>query len=64
MERTLDRNKAEIKVGDKVIWYDPEIDERDLSRVWIIDNITNEIVHISDNFSEAEVYANEISKKI
>ena len=64
MERTLDRNKTEINVGDKVIWYDPAIESMDLNRVWIIDSITNEIVHISADFSEAEVYANEISKKI
>ena len=52
MEKTFDRNNVEIKVGDKVIWYDPAIDARDLSRVCIIDKITDEIVYISDDFSE------------
>ena len=63
MEKTFDRNNVEIKVGDKVIWYDPAMDARDLSRVWIIDKITDEIVYISDDFSESEVFANELLKK-
>ena len=63
MEKTFDRNNVETKVGDKVIWYDPAIDARDLSRVWIIDKITDEIVYISDDFSELEVFANELLKK-
>lgn len=63
MEKTFDRNNVEIKVGDKVIWYDPAIDAMDLSRVWTIDKITDEIVYISDDFSESEVFANELSKK-
>ena len=63
MEKTFDRNNVEIKVGDKVIWYDSAIDARDLSRVWMIDKITYEIVYISDDFSESEVFANELSKK-
>lgn len=63
MEKTFDRNNVEIKVGDKVIWYDPAIDARDLSRVWTIDKITDENVYISDDFSESEVFANELLKK-
>lgn len=63
MEKAFDKNNVEIKVGDKVIWYDPAVDARDLSRVWVIDRITDEIVYISDNFSEAEVFANELLKK-
>ena len=63
MEKTFDRNNVEINVSDKVIWYDPAIDARDLSRVWMIDKITDEIVYISDDFSESEVFANELSKK-
>lgn len=53
----------ETKVGDKVIWYDPAIDAMDLSRAWIFDKITDEIVYISDDFSELEVFANELLKK-
>lgn len=63
MEKAFDRNNVEIKVGDKVIWYDPAVDARDLNRVWVVDRITEEIVFISDNFSEAEVFANELLKK-
>ena len=63
MKKTFDRNNVEIKIGDKVIWYDPAIVARDLSRVWTIDKITDEIVYISDDFSESEVFANELSKK-
>lgn len=63
MEKAFDKNNIEIKVGDKVIWYDPAVDARDLNRVWVIDRITEEIVFISDNFSEAEVFANELLKK-
>lgn len=63
MEKTFDRNNVEIKVGDKVIWYDPAIDARELSRVWTIDKITDENVYISDDFSESEVFANELLKK-
>lgn len=63
MEKTFDRNNVEIKVGDKVIWYDPAIDAMALSRVWTIDKITDEIVYISDDFSESEVFANELLKK-
>lgn len=64
MGKTFDRNNVEIKVGDKVIWYDPAIDAKDLERTWVVDRITDEIVYISDDFSEAEVFANELSKKI
>ena len=63
MEKTFDRNNIETKVGDKVIWYDPAIDAMDLSRAWIFDKITDEIVYISDDFSESEVFANELLKK-
>ena len=63
MEKTFDRNNVEIKVGDKVIWYDPAIDAMDLSRAWIFDKITDEIVYITDDFSELEVFANELLKK-
>ena len=63
MEKTFDRNNVETKVGDKVIWYDPAIDATDLSRTWIFDKITDEIVYISDDFSESEVFANELLKK-
>ena len=60
MEIVFDKNNVEIKVGDNVIWFDPAIEARDLGRVWVVDRITDEIVFISDDFSEAEVFANEL----
>jgi hypothetical protein len=63
MEKVFDRNNEEIKVGDRVIWYDPAIELRDLERVWVVDRLTDEIVYISDDFSEVEAFANELMKK-
>ena len=59
-EKVLDRNGKEIEIGSHVIWYDPEIDARDLDRVWTVDDYTDDIVQISDEYSEAEVYPSEI----
>lgn len=55
-----DRKGNRIHLGSKVLWYDPEEDARDLSRVWTVDELDEEIVFISDDFSEAEVYPNEL----
>ena len=60
MEKMFDRNNVEIKVGNNVIWYDPAIESRDLGRVWVVDKINGEIVYISDDYSEAEVFPNEL----
>ena len=59
-EKVLDRNGKEIEIGSHVIWYDPEIEARDLNRVWTVDDYTEDIVQISDESSEAEVYPSEI----
>ena len=59
-EKVLDRNGKEIEIGSHVIWFDPEIDARDLDRVWTVDDYTEDIVQISDECSEAEVYPSEI----
>lgn len=59
-EKVLDRNGKEIEIGSHVIWYDPEIEARDLNRVWTVDDYTEDIVQISDEYSEAEVYPSEI----
>jgi hypothetical protein len=59
-EKVLDRNGKEIEIGSHVIWFDPEIDSRDLDRVWTVDDYTEEVVQISDEYSEAEVYPSEI----
>ena len=37
--RVTDRKGIEITLGAKVIWYDPEEDARDLSRVYTVDTI-------------------------
>jgi hypothetical protein len=59
-EKVLDRNGKEIEIGSHVIWFDPEIDSRDLDRVWTVDDYTEDVVQISDEYSEAEVYPSEI----
>ena len=59
-EKVLDRNGKEIEIGSHVIWYDPEIEARDLDRVWTVDDYTDDIVQISDEYSEAEVYPSEV----
>lgn len=57
-----DRKGNELKVGDCVIWYDPDETTRDTTRIWAIDKINGEVITISDDYSEAEVYRNEIEK--
>ena len=61
-------NKS-LKVGDKVKWYDPEIEFRDLNVIWTISKIYGDlndedtiILITSEYGSEAEVYKNEIKK--
>ena len=59
-----DRRGNELKVGDCVLWHDPDETTLDLSRIWGIDEIKgddeNTVILISDDFSEAEVYAHEL----
>ncbi|MDD6552171.1 MAG: hypothetical protein PUF37_01090 [Prevotellaceae bacterium] len=61
-----DKLGNDIREGDCVIWYDPEQESRDLSRIWTIDKIDGDnedsIIHISDDFGEAEVCRNEIER--
>lgn len=57
-----DRCGSAIKVGDCVIWHDPDETTRDLSRIWAIDKINGEVITISDDYSEAEVYSHELEK--
>lgn len=51
-----------IKKGDNVIWLDTEIKSRELYRVWVVDEIIDEIAYISDEFSDAEVSLNELER--
>lgn len=62
-----DRYGTSIKVGDCVIWHDPEVEARDLSIIWTINDIRGDsndedtiILITSEYGSEAEVYANEL----
>ena len=62
MENYIDRKGNVLGIGDKVIWYDPEEEERDLDRVWNVYGLDGDIVYISDSYGEAEVYAQELEK--
>ncbi len=55
-----DKNGKKISVGVNVKWYDPQEEFRDLTRVWQVDNVSEEIVNISDEYSEAEVLPSEL----
>jgi hypothetical protein len=61
------RNIKTLHVGDKVKWYDPEEEARDLSIVWTIDEIRGSlddedtiILITSEYGSEAEVFQSEL----
>ena len=61
--------KKKLKVGDKVKWYDPEIEARNLNVIWTISEIYGDlndedtIILITNEYgSEAEVYKNELKK--
>ena len=56
---TLDGDKLEV--GMKVIWNDPESQYSDPNRIYTIDNINGEVISISDEYSEVEVGASELS---
>lgn len=56
----VDKNGNPIQKGSKVIWYDPEKSARDLKRVWTVYDMGGDIVYIADDYSEAEVYPNEL----
>lgn len=55
-----DRNGKQISVGANVKWYDPQEEFRDLTRAWQVDDVSEEIVNISDEYSEAEVLPSEL----
>lgn len=58
----LDIHGEELKIGDKVLWYDPDEKYRDLTRVYEIFDIQGDIISISDEYGESEVYASELKK--
>ena len=60
-------DSLELKVGDTVFWNDPAIHEYPreeiydaLTRRFVVNKIENEIISISDSYSEVEAYANEL----
>lgn len=55
-----DRNGKTIKVGSKAKWYDPEEEYRDLDRIWNVNEVSEEIIYLSDDFSELEAYPSEL----
>lgn len=62
-----DRNDKELKVGDCVLWHDPDEETRDLTRLWAIDNINgtdeDSTILISDELGcETEVFGCELEK--
>lgn len=60
--KNLDIHGEELKIGDKVVWHDPDEEYRDLTRVYEIFDIQGDIISISDEYGESEVYANELEK--
>lgn len=55
-----DCNGKEIHINDTVIWFDPDLQFRDVTRFYNVDKINGDIVTISDRYSEIEVFSNEI----
>lgn len=67
MVMAKDRNNKELKVGDCVLWHDPDEETRDLTRLWAIDSINgtdkDSIILISDELGcETEVFGWELEK--
>ena len=61
MVKVTDRKGKPLKKGQKVKWYDPDRSARDLKRIYTVDKVHNEdVVFISDDFSEAEVMPQEL----
>lgn len=58
----LDINGEELHIGDKVVWYYPCEKYRDLTRIYEIFDIKEEIISISDEYEEYDVYASELKK--
>lgn len=62
-EDPLDRNGKPIEPFSKVRWYDPDIENRDIERVWKIHKITDEIIYLftyDKGYSELEAPPSEL----
>lgn len=55
-----DCNNREINIGDTVIWFDPDLQFRDITRFYIVDKMDDDLITISDKYTELEVFPNEI----
>ena len=55
-----DRKGMVLIEGDSVLWYDPEEEARDLGRVYKVYEVSDEVVLIADDDSEAEVFPEEL----
>lgn len=61
MEAVKDRFNRPISIGDQVRWYDPQIEYRDLERIYEVTDIqSDEMIWISDDYSDVEVNACEL----
>jgi hypothetical protein len=67
LDSTDDDDEHDFKVGDAVYWNDPDIDDYPegdrfdaLKRRFVIFKVEGEIISISDTYTEAEVYADEL----
>jgi hypothetical protein len=67
LDSTDDDDEHDFKVGDAVYWNDPAIDDYPegdrfdaLKRRFVIFKVEGEIISISDTYTEAEVYADEL----
>jgi len=55
-----DCNNKEIHLNDTVIWFDPDLQHKDITRFYTVNKIEGDIITISDKYSEIEVFPNEI----
>lgn len=55
-----DCNNKEIHLNDTVIWYDPDLQHKDITRFYNVDKIEGDVITISDKFSQMEVFNVEI----
>ena len=56
----LDMNGNGIYVGEQVLWHDPQEIARDLSRIYTVYRVSDEVILIADDYSEAEVPPSEL----
>ena len=55
-----DMNGNRLRVGQMVLWFDPDVEARDLSRVYTIYEIREDFLLIGDEYSEEEVLPSEV----